>query len=342
MHEAMRPAPMTGVTERVVRRPRGEGSAYLAAGERITVKLAADECGGRWSVLEAWAPEGAGPPPHVHPLSESFYVLEGEVAFSGLVDGVWQTVVAGPGTAAHVPVDAPHTWRVVNGPARFVFLCAPGGFDRFFAAVGQPVDGLSEADLADLPVNIPALMAEAERHGVITVDPAKLAGDLDDPARQLVVARPSDAESFEVLEHLFRLRLPGRATGDSLVMAEDWHRAGGDAPLHTHPQAELFYVLEGEVAYTVEEDGVTRAWRAGAGELVYLPPHTPHAVANRSSRLSRQLMIHGDAEREVYLRRIGQPIDDPEAWRQAESNGRSRQAVERVMRAGEAYGQRLA
>lgn len=49
-------------------------------------------------------PEGAGPPPHSHPWSESFYVTQGEVQF--LCAGESTTCRAG--TCVHVPAGTVH------------------------------------------------------------------------------------------------------------------------------------------------------------------------------------------------------------------------------------------
>ena len=54
---------------------------------------------------------------------------------------------------------------------------------------------------------------------------------------------------------------------------------------HSHPQEEVWHVLEGELEITV--DGVTVL--AGAGGVAIVPPNAPHAV--RATRDGRALVV---------------------------------------------------
>ena len=49
-------------------------------GEEITV-LASGAQTSSYEIFRQAGPEGSGPPPHSHPWDESFYVLEGDIAF---------------------------------------------------------------------------------------------------------------------------------------------------------------------------------------------------------------------------------------------------------------------
>ena len=108
-------------------------------------------------------PPGFGSPYHVHHREdESFYVIEGEVAF--VVDGQWH--YAGPGTFVHGPRDIPHGFAVIGTrPARMLLLATPGGFEQFVLALRTPFDTTPE------PPDMAALMAAAARHGVDILGP---------------------------------------------------------------------------------------------------------------------------------------------------------------------------
>jgi mannose-6-phosphate isomerase-like protein (cupin superfamily) len=58
--------------------------------------------------------------------------------------------------------------------------------------------------------------------------------------------------------------------------------------LHRHPYEEILLTLEGEA--TVVADG--RELKAGAGDIVVVPPHTPHAFTSSGSVPLRQIDIH--------------------------------------------------
>jgi mannose-6-phosphate isomerase-like protein (cupin superfamily) len=63
---------------------------------------------------------------------------------------------------------------------------------------------------------------------------------------------------------------------------------GRGPSLHKHPYAEILIVQEGEGTFTVGDD--TR--EAGAGEVLLVPPGTPHAFTNSGRTPLRQIDIH--------------------------------------------------
>jgi mannose-6-phosphate isomerase-like protein (cupin superfamily) len=63
---------------------------------------------------------------------------------------------------------------------------------------------------------------------------------------------------------------------------------GRGPSLHKHPYAELFFVLAGEGTFS---DG-THQRVVGPGEVVIVPPETPHAFVNNGSERLRQIDVH--------------------------------------------------
>ena len=63
---------------------------------------------------------------------------------------------------------------------------------------------------------------------------------------------------------------------------------GRGPSLHQHPYAELFFVLEGEGTFS---DGESERV-VGPGEVVIVPPETPHAFVNNGSGRLRQIDVH--------------------------------------------------
>ena len=86
--------------------------------------------GGAMSITEIVHGPLEGPPRHIHHNEdEVFVILSGGVEF--WLDG--QSFVRGPGETAVVPRGIPHTYRVcAEGPARFLCILTPGGFEGFF------------------------------------------------------------------------------------------------------------------------------------------------------------------------------------------------------------------
>jgi mannose-6-phosphate isomerase-like protein (cupin superfamily) len=74
------------------------------------------------------------------------------------------------------------------------------------------------------------------------------------------------------------------------------HRAG--PPLHTHEgEDDSFYMLEGELTFTVDGDEVV----AGPGTFVLVPPGVSHTFANRTGEVARFVNVHAPAGFDLRL-----------------------------------------
>ena len=95
-----------------------------------TVLLRTEQGDDRVGIVEVTVPAGwPGPPLHHHAFDEAFYVLEGELTFE--VAG--ERIVATPGQLAFAPRNVEHTLaNLSDGPARYLLVCTPGGFERRF------------------------------------------------------------------------------------------------------------------------------------------------------------------------------------------------------------------
>jgi mannose-6-phosphate isomerase-like protein (cupin superfamily) len=97
------------------------------------VLLHAERSEGRLSVIENVVPAGwPGPPLHRHDFDETFYVLDGQLTFQ-LGD---EYVAASGGEMVFAPGGAAHTLANFGaGPARYLLVCTPAGFERYFARI---------------------------------------------------------------------------------------------------------------------------------------------------------------------------------------------------------------
>jgi mannose-6-phosphate isomerase-like protein (cupin superfamily) len=90
-----------------------------------------------------------GPPMHRHDFDEGFYVLEGELVFA--VDGEVRTAVAGQ--LAFAPRGSAHTLANHSDRAsRYLLVCTPAGFERYFARIQAELDGQEVPDWARAPI----------------------------------------------------------------------------------------------------------------------------------------------------------------------------------------------
>jgi len=86
-----------------------EGAKHLVVGDTMRVLARGGDTGGAFEVFEMTAPRDSGPPPHAHPWTESYSVIEGTVE-----------VLMGDRTVSGEP-DAFSRFR----PARFTRIASP-------------------------------------------------------------------------------------------------------------------------------------------------------------------------------------------------------------------------
>jgi mannose-6-phosphate isomerase-like protein (cupin superfamily) len=110
------------------------------------VLLHAEATGGTLSVIENVVPAGwPGPPLHRHDFDETFYVLDGQLTFQ-LGD---EYLTAGGGGTVFAPGGAAHTLANFGAePARYLLVCTPGGFERYFARIEAEQAGTEAPDWA--------------------------------------------------------------------------------------------------------------------------------------------------------------------------------------------------
>ena len=70
------------------------------------------------------------------------------------------------------------------------------------------------------------------------------------------------------------------------------HPPGKGAELHFHPYAEAFLVQEGEARFTAGDEKVA----AHAGQIVVVPPETPHGFENVGEGTLRIVSFHPSPE----------------------------------------------
>lgn len=129
-------------------------------GGQTWVHATADTTGGALGVIEQIGEPGSGSPYHQHHNEdEMFYVIEGSLRF---VSGE-KNWIAGPGSWAFLPREIPHGFEVTgDGPARYLLLSAPAGFEGFVQEFWQD---------APAPPDMPKVLEAATRYGLDILGP---------------------------------------------------------------------------------------------------------------------------------------------------------------------------
>jgi len=145
----------------------------------------------------------------------------------------------------------------------------------------------------------------------------------------------ADGELLWFLGTLARIKLDALDTAGRFALWEGLLPRGAAPPLHSHPQDETFYVLEGEIsAWIVEREladdpgtWVERcAQRHGAGGVVFAPGGTPHTFRVESDT-AKMLFLSTPAGIEELVRGLAEPARWP--WLQPPPDG-PRVPAERV------------
>ncbi len=134
-------------------------------GELLTYKIPSQHTGGAYSLFEVNTQPGAGPPPHVqHREDEAFYVLEGEYEFLSAEE----TLRIGAGSLLYVPKGTLHAHKNVGeGVGRMLVSQTPGGlYERFFEAVGKPVEGEARPLVLEDNADMGRIVEVGAEHGI--------------------------------------------------------------------------------------------------------------------------------------------------------------------------------
>lgn len=115
--------------------PQG-GPRLRVVGSLVRILASGEATGGAYEIFELEGAEGNGPPPHRHPWSESYVVIDGEADV--VIEGTTQRATRG--SFIHVPAYAKHTYRIASPTAKFVVISSGGGATRYFAEVDSVTD----------------------------------------------------------------------------------------------------------------------------------------------------------------------------------------------------------
>ena len=100
---------------------------------------------------------------------------------------------------------------------------------------------------------------------------------------------PGEGEHFDIADSRFTWKAKAADTGYAFAIYELPLDPGKGVPLHAHPYAEVFYILEGRVDFMRLTAGQQEWVRCGRGDTLLVPPNALHGFANRSDQPARLL-----------------------------------------------------
>src|ERR1041384_5670168 len=116
---------------------------------------------------------------------------------------------------------------------------------------------------------------------------------------------PGKGRTVAVVGDVYRFLATGEDTNGKYTLWEAIVPPGGGPPPHVHSREEEgFYVLEGEITFTVNGERVV----ATAGTFANMPVGTPHSFKNESDKPARMLISVAPAGLEKMFFEVGVPL----------------------------------
>ena len=120
-----------------------------------------------------------------------------------------------------------------------------------------------------------------------------------------IIRSPQQGWTVSLVGDVYRFLATGEDTNCKYSLIEALVGPGGGPPPHVHSREdEGFYILEGEIAFTINGERVV----ARAGMFANMPVGTPHSFKNESNKPAKMLTSVAPAGLEKMFMEIGVPL----------------------------------
>src|SRR3954470_6552780 len=124
-------------------------------------------------------------------------------------------------------------------------------------------------------------------------------------SNKATINTPPRGRTIAVVGDVYRFLATGEETNGKYALWEALVPPGGGPPPHVHSREEEgFYVLDGEITFTVDGERVV----AKAGTFANMPVGTPHSFKNESDRPAKMLISVAPAVLEQMFFGVGGPL----------------------------------
>lgn len=121
---------------------------------------------------------------------------------------------------------------------------------------------------------------------------------------------PGSGKTYSAVGDKYVMLATGDQTGGAYCLAEATVPPGGGPPPHYHTrEEETFYVLDGEITFTVDDRTVV----GGPGVFVQIPRGTTHAFKNQSAAPARMLIQCVPAGFEKFMAEFATELPGPDS-----------------------------
>ncbi|HWG41238.1 MAG TPA: quercetin 2,3-dioxygenase [Gemmataceae bacterium] len=123
--------------------------------------------------------------------------------------------------------------------------------------------------------------------------------------RSPIINTPPQGRTIAVVGDVYRFLATGDDTNGKYALFEALVGPGGGPSPHVHSREEEgFYVLEGEITFTINGERVV----ATAGMFANMPVGTPHSFKNESNKPARMLISVAPAGLEKMFFEVSVPL----------------------------------
>jgi quercetin dioxygenase-like cupin family protein len=119
------------------------------------------------------------------------------------------------------------------------------------------------------------------------------------------IKKPGEGRTIGVVGDVYRFLATGEDTDGKYALLEALVPPGGGPPPHTHSrEEEAFYVLEGEITFSINGERLV----ATAGMFANMPVGSLHSFKNESSKPAKMLISVAPAGLEQMFFEVGVPL----------------------------------
>jgi mannose-6-phosphate isomerase-like protein (cupin superfamily) len=278
---------------------RGDGRHLWWLGQRAIYLLTGSDTANTCALAWGTVPPGAGPPPHLHHREdEAFYLLSGELAFTAGN----QTLTLREGDFFNVCKETAHFFKN-PGPAaaEVLVLVTPPFFDLFQFEAGESLDP-SATPRPVTPADVQRMFAVAPKYGIDMNPPA----EAFQTAPRIKHVPRGGGRVVSVVGDVYTFLMTGDETDGKCALFEFLILPGNGPPPHVHHrEEEMFYVLEGEIAFFV----AGRKETLTTGDMLLAPRDIPHHFRNEGGVPVRMLCLVMPAGLDRFFAEVGLPME---------------------------------
>lgn len=126
-------------------------------------------------------------------------------------------------------------------------------------------------------------------------------------AHPITLRNYGEGKTIAVVGDVYRFLATGDDTNGAYALWEAIVPPGGGPPPHVHSREEEgFYILEGEIAFTIDGEKLI----ARTGTFANMPVGTPHSFKNESDKPAKMLISVAPAGLERMFFEVGVPLSE--------------------------------